>query len=52
VLIVGFTDMRTAVEIPWLHLLALMLAVPLTGSALAWVFTRAALPMSRRGLLA
>jgi putative ABC transport system permease protein len=52
VLLVGFTDMRTVAEVPWLHLLALMLAVPLTGSALAWLFTRAALPMSRRGLLA
>lgn len=50
VLIVASTDMRTAVEIPWLHLLALVLAVPLTGSALAWICTRAVLPMSRRGL--
>jgi putative ABC transport system permease protein len=51
VLIVASTDMRTAVEIPWLHLLALVLAVPLTGSALAWICTRAVLPMSRRGLV-
>lgn len=50
VLIAASTDMRTAVEVPWLQLLALVAAVPLTGSALAWLFTRAELPMSRRGL--
>lgn len=42
------TDMRTAVEIPWLHLSALVAAVPVTGAALAWAFTRAGLPLSRR----
>lgn len=52
VLIAASTEMRTAVEIPWLQLLALMLAVPAMGSALAWMFTRAALPASRRGLRA
>jgi putative ABC transport system permease protein len=52
VLIAASTDMRTAVEVPWLQLLALVVAVPVTGSALAWLFTRAALPMSRRGLAA
>jgi putative ABC transport system permease protein len=50
VLIAASTEMRTAVEVPWLQLLALMLAVPAMGSALAWLFTRAALPASRRGL--
>lgn len=52
VLIAASTDMRTAVEVPWLQLLALVVAVPFTGSALAWLFTRAELPMSRRGLVA
>lgn len=52
VLIAASTDMRTAVEVPWLQLLALAVAVPFTASALAWLFTRAELPMSRRGLAA
>jgi putative ABC transport system permease protein len=38
---------RTAV-VPWLQLAALLVAVPLTGAALAWLFTRAKLPVSRR----
>ncbi|MFP5312590.1 MAG: hypothetical protein ACLGH7_09330, partial [Actinomycetes bacterium] len=50
-LLVLSTDMRVAVEVPWLHLLALVVAVPLTGASLAWVFTRPGLPLSRRGLL-
>ncbi|MET3143044.1 UNVERIFIED_ORG: hypothetical protein ABIB19_002643 [Arthrobacter sp. UYEF10] len=29
-------------------LVALLIAVPLTGAALAWLFTRARLPVSRR----
>lgn len=52
VLIAASTDMRTAVEVPWLQLFALAVAVPFTASALAWLFTRAELPMSRRGLAA
>ncbi|HEY1157056.1 MAG TPA: hypothetical protein VGE95_12295 [Arthrobacter sp.] len=49
-LLVLSTDMRTAVEVPWLHLLALVVAVPLAGASLAWVCTRSGLPLSRRGL--
>ncbi|WP_457948355.1 hypothetical protein ACTAQI_20470 [Pseudarthrobacter sp. alpha12b] len=48
VLLVLSTDMRTAVEVPWLHLFALVAAVPITGAALAWAFTRSGLPLSRR----
>jgi putative ABC transport system permease protein len=44
------TDLRTAVEVPWLHLVVLLAAVPLTGAALAWAFTRSGLPLSRRGM--
>jgi putative ABC transport system permease protein len=50
VLIAGSTELRTAVDIPWLHLLALLVAVPLAGALLAWLFTRARLPASRRAL--
>jgi putative ABC transport system permease protein len=50
VLVAGSTDLRTAVEVPWLHLLALVVAVPLAGALLAWLFTRARLPASRRVL--
>lgn len=50
VLLVLSTDMRTALEVPWLHLLALVLAVPATGAVLAWAFTRSGLPLSRRNL--
>jgi len=49
-LLVLSTDMRTAVEVPWLHLLALVVAVPLAGASLAWACTRSGLPLSRRGL--
>ncbi|WP_324644119.1 hypothetical protein [Pseudarthrobacter sp. LT1] len=49
-LLVLSTDMRTAVEVPWLHLLALVVAVPCTAGALAWACTRSGLPLSRRGL--
>ncbi|WP_426228121.1 hypothetical protein [Pseudarthrobacter sp. DSP2-3-2b1] len=49
-LIVSATRMFAGPTIPWLQLLALLVAVPLTGSALAWIFTRARLPMSRRGV--
>lgn len=48
VLIVVSTDLRTALDVPWLPLAAMVVAVPLTASALAWAFTRAALPMTRR----
>jgi len=51
VLLVLSTDMRTALEVPWLHLLALVLAVPMTGAVLAWAFTPSGLPLSRRALL-
>ncbi|MCU1568346.1 MAG: hypothetical protein JWQ56_3283 [Pseudarthrobacter sp.] len=50
VLVAGSTDLRTTVEVPWLHLLALVVAVPLAGALLAWLFTRARLPSSRRTL--
>ncbi len=50
VLVAGSTELRTAVEVPWLHLLALVFAVPLAGGLLAWLFTRARLPASRRTL--
>ena len=50
VLVAGSTELRTAVEVPWLHLLALVIAVPLAGALLAWLFTRARLPASRRAL--
>ncbi|MEV4989607.1 hypothetical protein [Pseudarthrobacter sp. LMD1-1-1.1] len=49
-LLVLSTDMRTAVDIPWLHLLALVMAVPVTGAVLAWTFTPSGLPLSRRSL--
>ncbi|UZX01922.1 hypothetical protein F8G81_04250 [Arthrobacter sp. CDRTa11] len=44
------TGLGADAVVPWLQLLALVIIVPLTGSALAWIFTRARLPMSRRGL--
>ncbi|MET3721092.1 hypothetical protein [Arthrobacter sp. UYEF21] len=47
-LLVTATGMARAAVMPWLHLAALLLAVPLTGAALAWLFTRAKLPVSRR----
>jgi putative ABC transport system permease protein len=50
IIIVNATGLAAAAVVPWLQLLALLIAVPLTGSVLAWVFTRARLPMSRRGL--
>jgi len=50
VLIAGSIARGAAVEVPWLHLLALLVAVPLTGALLAWLFTRARLPASRQGL--
>lgn len=50
VLVAGSTELRTAVEVPWLHLLALVIVVPLAGALLAWLFTRARLPSSRRTL--
>ena len=49
-LVAGSTELRTAVEVPWLHLLALVIAVPLAGAVLAWLFTRARMPASRRAL--
>jgi putative ABC transport system permease protein len=49
-LVAASTDLRTSVEVPWLHLLALLVAVPLAGALLAWLFTRARLPASRRAL--
>ncbi|WP_306920932.1 FtsX-like permease family protein [Arthrobacter globiformis] len=49
-LLIGATRMFAEPVVPWLPLLALLVAVPLTGSALAWVFARARLPVSRRSL--
>ncbi|HET7140152.1 MAG TPA: hypothetical protein VFI36_08335 [Arthrobacter sp.] len=48
-LTVAATRMYAGATVPWLQLLALLVAVPLTGSVLAWMFTQARLPMSRRG---
>jgi putative ABC transport system permease protein len=48
VLLIGATRMFAEPVVPWLPLAALLVAVPLTGSALAWVFARARLPVSRR----
>lgn len=48
-LTVAATRMYAGATIPWLQLLALLIAVPFTGAALAWMFTKARLPMSRRG---
>lgn len=48
VLLIGATRMYPASVVPWMPLLALLIAVPLTGSAMAWIFTRARLPVSRR----
>ncbi|WP_395401577.1 FtsX-like permease family protein [Arthrobacter sp. UC242_113] len=48
VLLIGATRMYAESVVPWMPLLALLVAVPLTGSALAWVFARARLPVSRR----
>lgn len=50
VLIARATEMSASVDVPWLHLLALLVAVPLTGAFLAWLFTRAGLPASRRAV--
>lgn len=48
VLVVTGTGLAQAAVVPWLQLGALLLAVPLTGAVLAWLFTRAKLPVSRR----
>ncbi|MFE4543356.1 FtsX-like permease family protein [Arthrobacter sp. NPDC056727] len=48
VLLIGATRMYPVPVVPWMPLVALLVAVPLTGSALAWVFARARLPVSRR----
>ena len=50
VLLIGATRMFAEPVVPWMPLLALLVGVPLTGSALAWVFARARLPVSRRSL--
>lgn len=44
------TGMATDAVVPWVQLLALLVVVPVTGAALAWTFTRARLPMSRRNI--
>ena len=49
-LLVTATGMARTAVVPWLQLAALLVAVPLTGGALAWLFTRAKLPVSRRGM--
>lgn len=48
ILVVTATGVARTAVVPWLQLAALLLAVPLTGAALAWLFTRARLPISRR----
>ena len=48
VLMVTATGMARTAVVPWLQLVVLLIAVPLTGAALAWLFTRARLPVSRR----
>jgi putative ABC transport system permease protein len=48
VLLIGATRMFAEPVVPWMPLLALLVAVPLTGSGLAWIFARARLPVSRR----
>ncbi len=48
VLLVTATGLARTAVVPWLQLAALLVAVPLTGAALAWLFTRAKLPVSRR----
>jgi putative ABC transport system permease protein len=48
VLLVTASGMARTAVVPWLQLVALLIAVPLTGAALAWMFTRARLPVSRR----
>ena len=50
IVIANATGMAVSAVVPWMQLLALLLAVPLTGAALAWMFTRARLPMSRRAM--
>jgi putative ABC transport system permease protein len=47
-LLVTATGMARPAVVPWLQLAALLVAVPLTAAALAWLFTRAKLPVSRR----
>jgi putative ABC transport system permease protein len=47
-LLVTATGMARTAVVPWLQLVALLVAVPLTGAALAWLFTQAKLPVSRR----
>jgi putative ABC transport system permease protein len=47
-LLVTATGMARTAVVPWLQLVALLIAVPLTGAVLAWLFTRARLPVSRR----
>lgn len=49
-LIMYSTDMKPYAAVPWLQLGALLVVVPLTAAALAWLFTRARLPMSRRAV--
>ncbi|MCU1517584.1 MAG: hypothetical protein JWQ75_2305, partial [Pseudarthrobacter sp.] len=48
VLLVTATGLARTAVVPWPQLAALLVAVPLTGAALAWLFTRARLPVSRR----
>ncbi|MEE2522472.1 hypothetical protein V1639_09175 [Pseudarthrobacter sp. J75] len=48
VLILASADMKPFIAVPWLQVSALIVLVPLAAAALAWLFTRAQLPMSRR----
>ncbi len=49
-LILYSSEMKPYAAVPWLQLAALLVVVPLTAAALAWLFTRARLPMSRRAV--
>lgn len=40
------------IVIPWLHMGALMILVPLFGAAVAWLLTRGRVPLTRRQTLA
>lgn len=42
---------RLTIVVPWLHLLALAVLVPILGAGIAWLITRSALPGERRQTL-
>ena len=41
-------DPRWMVDVPWLWVAALVIAIPLLGAAAAWLVTRSRLPLARR----